>query len=333
MSVALPTPPDEEVDTRYQQLDQRSLRTPETTEFTGQTPSQAAISIDRSSDRTLAILESFAKHAPFDVRLFRNDRSLGYAQNFSRALSLCSGELVFLSDQDDVWLENKIKIIEEIALSDESNQVFMNDAALTWKDLTPTGLTKLGQIWSAGLSESDFVMGCCAAVRAPFLASVLPVPSGYPAHDSWIVGFADGLRRRRLIERSLQLYRRHVGSVSAFAANRPTALGKMRYALGRLRANIGSDYFSELRTKSRHVHLMRDRADALLRTDNDHEGWMEDLPRFIHQLDERRGAMQKRIELLGRRRLERVWPVAKMVWRGEYRYFNGTWTALQDCLL
>ena len=67
------------------------------------TPDELVISDDQSTDDTLRVIEEFAATAGFPVRLSVNEANLGIAKNFEKAISLCRGDLIFLSDQDDVW--------------------------------------------------------------------------------------------------------------------------------------------------------------------------------------------------------------------------------------
>jgi glycosyltransferase involved in cell wall biosynthesis len=71
-------------------------------------PLEVVISDDCSTDGTLEIAASFAKAAPFPVRIYENQVNLGYRANFMRAASLSRGELVAFCDQDDVWLADKL---------------------------------------------------------------------------------------------------------------------------------------------------------------------------------------------------------------------------------
>jgi len=71
-------------------------------------PDKTLISDDGSTDATMAFLERFAWNSPFPVRLYRNPVSLGYRDHFIKAASLCQGDLIAFSDQDDVWLENRL---------------------------------------------------------------------------------------------------------------------------------------------------------------------------------------------------------------------------------
>src|SRR5258708_14543216 len=57
---------------------------------------------DCSADETCAIVDAFSREHPGIIRLYRNSTRLGYSQNFAQAISLCRGDIIFLSDQDDV---------------------------------------------------------------------------------------------------------------------------------------------------------------------------------------------------------------------------------------
>ena len=183
-------------------------------------PDELVVCDDYSTDETIEILRQFAEVAPFEVKVFLNERNLGYAQNFGRALALCTGDLIFLSDQDDVWFPEKLTVIENLAIEDDYSQVFMNDAELVYHDLSPTGLTKQGQIKSAGMTNSNFVMGCCMAIRRDFLQRLLPIPVSCKGHDVWLSKFAEGLQQRCITLQVLQIYRRHESNESTFVANK-----------------------------------------------------------------------------------------------------------------
>jgi len=197
-------------------------------------PDEVVITDDQSTDGTLEIIRDFAERAPFTVKYSVNRERLGYAANFNAALVLSDGDIVFISDQDDVWFPEKIEIINNIA-SNSSGLLFMNDAELTNESLNPTKLTKLTQIRTAGLGDDSFVMGCCCAVRRELLDICLPIPSGVTAHDSWLVYFAEIFNARVIVEKVLQYYRRHEHNESKFIANRTTRVTKLTVMAHRVR--------------------------------------------------------------------------------------------------
>lgn len=70
---------------------------------------------DRSPDNTFEILQKYQKqHPEFPLRVFRNEKNLGYRKNFHEAVSRCTGDLVFLCDQDDAWLPEKVETMAGI---------------------------------------------------------------------------------------------------------------------------------------------------------------------------------------------------------------------------
>jgi glycosyltransferase involved in cell wall biosynthesis len=186
-------------------------------------PDELVVSDDGSRDETCNIVREFGDQAPFEVRLEVNPENIGFAANFSRALSMATGDLVFLSDQDDVWQENKIARMVELAEANPEMLCLMNDAWLADGALNPSGKTKLGQIRASGLPDSEFVMGCCAALRRRLLEFALPIPALMQAHDNWLVGIADQTGRVARFAEPLQYYRLHGGNTSDFFVNRATA--------------------------------------------------------------------------------------------------------------
>jgi glycosyltransferase involved in cell wall biosynthesis len=71
-------------------------------------PTELVVTDDCSTDDTIAIVDEFAKSAPFTVKVIRNDARLGYRANFMRAANLCCSDLIAFCDQDDFWYSDKI---------------------------------------------------------------------------------------------------------------------------------------------------------------------------------------------------------------------------------
>ena len=183
-------------------------------------PDELVITDDCSTDKTMDILREFKKKSPFDVKIYSNKLNLGYTQNFNKSLQLCSGDIVFLSDQDDVWFSNKIEYMVRLSKRFPNKMVFMCDTEFTDAKLKPMNITKQFQIKSLGSNMSRFVTGCCIVVKRNFLNQILPIPKEFKGHDNWIVYIADKLNLRYVDSEVCQYYRRHGENESMAMSNK-----------------------------------------------------------------------------------------------------------------
>ncbi|MCI1921425.1 MAG: glycosyltransferase family 2 protein [Liquorilactobacillus nagelii] len=73
-------------------------------------PDEVIIRDDCSTDNTCKIIKNFINNNELDNWFFEiNSCNEGYKKNFKKLLSLARGDFIFLSDQDDEWLDNKIE--------------------------------------------------------------------------------------------------------------------------------------------------------------------------------------------------------------------------------
>ncbi|PNU20931.1 hypothetical protein C2E25_04910 [Geothermobacter hydrogeniphilus] len=74
-------------------------------------PDELIIVDDFSDDESYAIVQAYQDRFPDRVRVFQNTERLGVNKNFEKAATLATGELIFFSDQDDIWEEEKIEVM------------------------------------------------------------------------------------------------------------------------------------------------------------------------------------------------------------------------------
>jgi glycosyltransferase involved in cell wall biosynthesis len=196
--------------------------------FAAQTrlPDEIVICDDCSTDSTRDILTAFAGRAAFPVSLCFNERNLGFLKNFEKAIALCTGDLIFLSDQDDVWRADKLELME--AEFDEGGQVGMvyADAELVDEALTPLNKTMWqlsgftpeeqksfvnGKAFDMLLTDG-YVYGSSMAFRSEFRDLILPFPTEtHFIHDNWTALMVSAVAEVRLINELLIKYRQHGG--------------------------------------------------------------------------------------------------------------------------
>ncbi|MDO8264610.1 MAG: glycosyltransferase [Gallionella sp.] len=156
---------------------------------------------DGSSDATLTLVEACATEAAaVGVRIcaVRNERNLGYAQNFGHGLERSSCEIVLFSDQDDVWEPTKVERLLGVMEQRGCAMAFSDGTLIDAHGASIPGPTVLQGYGLSGGAEANFnarawplllrrnyVNGAAMAVRRKAAMGALPIPDAFP-HDYWL---------------------------------------------------------------------------------------------------------------------------------------------------
>lgn len=189
---------------------------------------ELVISDDGSTDRTLEIIASYNDkrikllHHKKNPKLakVKHSRNFYYAtENFENALKEAKGDYIFLSDQDDVWLTNKVKVcIEKLKEADlvmHNLSVFSDDIN---KSFILYKINPISKLWWKNLIKMNF-WGCCMAFKKSVLDFAIPFPKNIIGHDYWISTIALKFFKVSYIPLPLILHRAYDGSVSYKAKN------------------------------------------------------------------------------------------------------------------
>lgn len=290
-------------------------------------PDELIISDDASTDDSVRLAESFAASAPFPVRIHSRTQNVGFRENFGEAIRMASGDILFLSDQDDVWLESKVERMAAQFEADPALGMAFSDAEVVDSDLRPTGT----RLWSSAvqfdgkrrarfadgegfhvLLGGNVVTGATMAFRSRYTDRLFPLDTE-ALHDGWIALLISAVAPIVAIEEPLILYRQHTqNQVGTF---RMGALRRMARAhqLGR----------ASLAEQSRILQRLAERTSD----------W-SDLPAA------NRTAIDEMIQHLNARaeypemRIARVVPVLREMWAGRYqRCSNGFSSVIRDLLV
>ena len=153
------------------------------------TVGEIVICDDCSMDDTLNVINKLQerfKTVKWIVQ--QNQKPLGVTRNFEKALSLCTGDIIFLSDQDDIWLPHKTRrIVDYFERNPKVNLVFTdafivdgNGNLKTNKTLFDAcGLRQLMDAWNSGLQfEIENViqrlLGATFGLRRSFVQQCIP---------------------------------------------------------------------------------------------------------------------------------------------------------------
>lgn len=171
---------------------------------------------DCSTDDTLMLLHSYKKKYE-NIKIFQNKINLGVVKSFEKAINLCSGDFIALSDQDDVWFSNKIAIlVAQIG----DNWLIHSDSTLVDEQLNVLQEShfKCGK-QSNKVDFFDYlinvnVTGCTAMVSRQLLNIALPFKTYYLPHDWYLTYYAAYCSKIKLINIPLIYYRQHTLNVS-----------------------------------------------------------------------------------------------------------------------
>lgn len=185
-------------------------------------PDEMMVCDDGSTDETLSILKAFAATARFSVHIERNEKNLGYAKNFEKAISQCTGDIIFLSDQDDVWHFEKIQRIASAFEKEPGIGGVFTNAEVVNHLLHPMGFTTWEMIGFSKRKQTQFktgrafelllrrnmVTGATLAFRTDLRKTLLPIPHGW-VHDAWIALLISGISILDIIDEPMIQYRQH----------------------------------------------------------------------------------------------------------------------------
>ncbi|MFD1121513.1 glycosyltransferase family 2 protein [Methylophilus flavus] len=180
------------------------------------TSDEVLVSDDGSSDNTIKIIRAI-EDSRIKILPLSNTR-LGIVKNFERTLSAASGDYIFLCDQDDIWLENKVnRTIESLRYSVLTvSDCKVVDANLLEVSPSFFALRNSGPGFIRNLYKNAY-LGCCIAFRKELMSYILPFPQSAPMHDMWIGLIAQTVGRVSFIREPLVLYRRHGKNASSTA--------------------------------------------------------------------------------------------------------------------
>lgn len=282
-------------------------------------PVAVVLSDDASTDDTVAIAEKIwaergvAKPKPA-LRILRNQKALGVTKNFEQALLACEGDLVALSDQDDLWVPDRLERMATQFDARAELTLLHSDARLVDGHGNPLGGTlseaigfsakERRQIGSGAaldvLLRRNVVTGATTVLRRSLLDAAVPFPEAW-VHDEWLAIVAAITGRVDFLPEALTDYRQH-GS-NQIGAAKPTLGDKV--------------------SRVREPRAQRNR--RLLARAASLETRLEGMPGIAENVRLLIGQKRRHEEMrsgLPDRRFLRVIPILQAAVRGDYRRFG-----------
>ncbi len=171
---------------------------------------------DCSTDGTVRILEEYMQKDS-RIKVFVNKENLGFVKNFEKAIKLCSGEYIALSDQDDVWLPEHLEILMR---NIKDKDLICGNAVLCDENLKTinTDLLSVSKIdflpdnkddWFFFLLHGNIFQGAASLFKSNIIEKALPIPSKVKFHDRWLALVAASENGVSYINKPILYYRQH----------------------------------------------------------------------------------------------------------------------------
>jgi glycosyltransferase involved in cell wall biosynthesis len=219
-------------------------------------PAEVVVVDDGSADESVKLVRQFAAQAVFEVRLIENEQQLGVNANFSRAIGLCRGEYVALSDQDDIWAADKLELsLAEMArlegaAGSERPCLVHSDLKVCGSDgrvlatsfMRRQGLNHVEVEPLKRLMVRGFVTGATVLINRALVEAALPIPEEAVHHDWWLALVAGGAGRIGFVPQGLVYYRQHgnnvIGSKGYYSPGNMKRLGRLEELEMRVAASV-----------------------------------------------------------------------------------------------
>ncbi len=228
-------------------------------------PDEVLICDDGSNDNTRNILQVFASQAPFETHIHFNETTLGSTKNFEKAICLCSGDIIALSDQDDVWHTQKLVRIEQAFLQNPHIGGIFTNADVVDENLRSLVfslwdvihfskkeqmLMQKGKALEVLLKKHVVVTGATLAFRSSWKDVLVPIPPCW-VHDAWLALGIAMFSNISIIPENLISYRQHgnnqIGALPKgirFRINETLAMDReVYYASDLERYKVAYDHF------------------------------------------------------------------------------------------
>lgn len=172
-------------------------------------------SYDKSKDGTWELLQRYQEKYS-QLRVIENQHP-GVNGNFNNAIAACTGNYVFICDQDDRWAENKRSAVIETFERSGADMVIHNGVSIDadGKVISEPFFTtyRIGNGKIRNILKSRY-SGCCMAFSREMKEKIMPMPMDIDAYDRWIGTVGEFMGRIAYDDRILLYHRLHGNNVT-----------------------------------------------------------------------------------------------------------------------
>ncbi len=172
------------------------------------------IADDASTDNTRKIISGYQSYP--SIKIIYRENNIGYSQNFYEAAISASGDYIAFSDQDDIWLPEKITTLYHAIVNHflvySNSELIKENKEYIGKKLSD--VRKMGDVKSTiGFFLDNVAWGHTILIKKELLKYFLPLPQNVE-YDKWLAVLATCLTGIKYVDEPLTLYRQHFTSIT-----------------------------------------------------------------------------------------------------------------------
>jgi len=183
---------------------------------------------DCSTDNTVEIVSDFSDNR---ILILRNDQNIGVNQSFSKAILSSSGDYIFLSDQDDVWIDGRVNLMIEYLIENNVDLLTSNFSWINELDVPVfikfDGVSSFrskkyaSNIIDIFIGKTNY-FGCAMLFTKELIKYIVPIPKFVESHDLWIAKIGNLYRSQIHLDEITFLKRTHGTNMTSTISKRKT---------------------------------------------------------------------------------------------------------------
>ena len=180
---------------------------------------------DCSSDSTLAILEDYKRNNPDIFQIYQNEINIKSNKNFEKVIKICTGDYIFLSDQDDIWRNDKVEktlavfnqnpkaegVFSDAVLINEEGNLIYEEISL-WDSFSfyESKMNKPIDLFDFLISNGNFLTGATLCIKKEVKDFCFPFKTSKSfLHDEWFASILSKNKTLYYTTEKLHFYRLH----------------------------------------------------------------------------------------------------------------------------
>jgi glycosyltransferase involved in cell wall biosynthesis len=221
---------------------------------------------DCSADSTWSILQEYERKDR-RIRCYLNEENLGFNRNFEKAIKLCKGEYVAISDQDDIWTGDHLAVLlenigdnliccgESMLVSEKGEDIYKYSDIFDAFSLMDTAEKKVLRILYGGNPFG----GACMLIKTEALQEMLPIPYSIAYYDVWFALCACVKNSFKYTQNIIRYFRQHTSNMSGNHKKWSLRHSLKKFTLIKHKSSDRIDYCVELLERYKDINQeMRD---------------------------------------------------------------------------